>query len=221
MKPRVLVFVSLLVVFSLMLIGCSTKSENGAVNENKDNSQESTENVNKSEEAKDKGKEEKEEIKVPETDNKKEEEKTSDTPAEENEKETVEKPNEDITGSDSPVSIHWAEEELKNFKQHDEFTADTSEGQVELLFSTKRDVKDFKVLKLEMQDVDEDGVVSYKTEEIHEQDVFKSDRPLVVKMTFFGDLPTYGISFVDDAGVTRKFAIGMSGRDGSLLLYDF
>lgn len=46
------------------------------------------------------------------------------------------------------------------------------------------------------------------------------DSPLVVKMAFPGDFPSWGIRFTDEKGAVRQFAISVSGRDGTLQLED-
>ena len=37
-------------------------------------------------------------------------------------------------------------------------------------------------------------------------------------MTFYGDIPSYGIACVDGSGAKRHFVLEISGADGSLLL---
>lgn len=43
----------------------------------------------------------------------------------------------------------------------------------------------------------------------------------VAGLEFPGDMPSNGISYVDADGVTRNFAVDMSGMDGSLFLWEF
>ena len=46
-------------------------------------------------------------------------------------------------------------------------------------------------------------------------------RPLVVTLLFEGDMPSAGISYVDQAGQLHRFAVDMSGKDGELYLWKF
>lgn len=46
-------------------------------------------------------------------------------------------------------------------------------------------------------------------------------RPLVADVVFYGDMTTYGISFTDAYGAERRFAISMSGMDGSLTASEY
>lgn len=110
---------------------------------------------------------------------------------------------------------------LSNYASYDTFTADESEYQVKILFSTKKSVKNFKFLKLEVTDVDANGNLITKTEAIYNINTLEPDHPLVVTMTFFGTLPSYGFSYEDEGGTVKSFYIAQSGEDGSLLLIPF
>ena len=52
-------------------------------------------------------------------------------------------------------------------------------------------------------------------------DELSPDRPLLLNMTFYGLLPYYGVSYVDDSGETISYSINMSGKDGSVILTEF
>jgi hypothetical protein len=118
------------------------------------------------------------------------------------------------------VAARWAEEALSGYSAYDEFIADTTEPQVMILFSAEGTVRDFKVLKLNFEDVDESGRVMFSAIELYTQDRLIPERPLVLGMTFFGSIPHYGISYVDESGTTRNYAVEMSGKDGSLLMVE-
>jgi hypothetical protein len=116
------------------------------------------------------------------------------------------------------VAARWAEEALSGYSAYDEFIADTTEPQVMILLSAEGSVRDFKVLKLNFEDIDESGKVMFSAIELYTQDMLAPERPLVVGMTFFGLIPNNGISFIDDSGTTRNYAINISGEDGSLFM---
>ena len=65
------------------------------------------------------------------------------------------------------------------------------------------------------------GSLSYSTEELYALDELTPDRPLLLNMTFYGLLPSYGVSYVDDSGETICYSINMSGKDGSEILTEF
>ncbi len=119
------------------------------------------------------------------------------------------------------IKIEWAKDALTEGTIYDEFVADTSEDQVKLLLSTETGVKDFTFLSLTLDHVDDAGKVSFSTKELYSAKQLTPERPLFVTMTFFGDLPSYGISYVDKEGNTKHFSIELSGQDGSLQLSEF
>ena len=65
-------------------------------------------------------------------------------------------------GAEPSVRVQEAEGALAGFPEHDEFIADTTEPQVKVLFSTGKDVRDFKVLALTLEDSDEKITFSAK-----------------------------------------------------------
>ena len=64
------------------------------------------------------------------------------------------------------------------------------------------------------------GTVFYDSKLIYSLDRLTPERPLVVRMTFPGDTPTYGISYVDESGdgMKHNLIVEVSGEDGTLLL---
>lgn len=127
----------------------------------------------------------------------------------------------DIMKTDSKVFINYENAVQYNKENCEKFTADNFDTQVKVLFSTTESVKDFKFLELQLDEVDKNGKISFLEKEIYSLKNLTNEKPLVVDMTFFGDTPNYGISYVDNNGNTKKFAIQMSGEDSSLLLVEF
>ena len=82
-------------------------------------------------------------------------------------------------------------------------------------------MKNFNVLALTMEDVDDDGNVTFSEKSIHTLATLKPERPLMVRMTFEGTIPNYGISYTDTDGSTKRFAVQISGKDGSIILSEF
>ena len=58
-------------------------------------------------------------------------------------------------------------------------------------------------------------------EEIYSAGDVSAEKPLLVKLTFIGSIPNYGISYEDNSGAVKKFTISQSGFDGSLELTPF
>ena len=94
-----------------------------------------------------------------------------------------------------------------------------------ILFTTDSRVTDFTLLDLSVEDFTETGAVIFSATPVEldeERDslpsVMTPDTPVAVQLIFPGDLPAYGISYVDAGGDLRRFAIEVSGDDGSVLL---
>lgn len=119
------------------------------------------------------------------------------------------------------ISAQWAEKILDAGTPYTEFIADNSDQQVKIAFSASIGVKDFKVLKLALAEVNEDGKPSFSAKELYMVPALKPHFPLVVGITFSGSIPQYGISYTDENGRSKQFAIERSGDDGSLLLTEF
>lgn len=105
--------------------------------------------------------------------------------------------------------------------EHDEYITGDEESRTMLLFTAERTVTDFKVLALTSFDIDENGNTSFSTETVYEQPELTPDRPLLAGLVFLGDIPNNGVSYVDENGVEKRYAVDMSGRNGSLFLWEF
>lgn len=100
------------------------------------------------------------------------------------------------------------------------FTADKNEYQTSILFSPPAVLKNFKVLSLTFKDYTDAGAI-FDQEEIYSAGDVSAEKPLLVKLTFIGSIPNYGISYEDNSGAVKKFTISQSGFDGSLELTPF
>jgi|GEM_PF-3513385 len=90
-----------------------------------------------------------------------------------------------------------------------------------IVFSTDLPVGDFRLLSVAVEDIDEKGNISFSDEELRRFDELTPDTPLVVATVFYGDMPNNGFSYVDADGTTRRFAVDMSGYDGSLTAIEY
>ncbi|NLC72359.1 MAG: hypothetical protein GX684_01090 [Ruminococcaceae bacterium] len=104
------------------------------------------------------------------------------------------------------------------YKEYIEFTADESEFKTKIFLVAEGTVRDFKFLSVAIEGADEGGKIEYTAKTLYEQELLTEEKPLLVTMTFFGDLPSYGISYTGQNGETKVFAIEQSGKDGSVLL---
>ena len=103
---------------------------------------------------------------------------------------------------------------------HDVFVAGQSEPLAGVLFSVNHPVKNFKVLSLHFKDFS-NGKPVFLVQELYTKEMFRPDRQLLVKFSFFGSIPNNGISYTDPNGKTRYYAVSESGKDGSLMFIEF
>lgn len=117
-----------------------------------------------------------------------------------------------------PVNAKWADDYPLETVDYEMFVADDGDTAAEIIFMSEQGVTDFELMSLTIHEVYDDGTVSYSAEPIYTLDVLTPVRPLVVRMTFPGDIPTYGISYVDEDGAIHRLTLEISGKDGTLLL---
>lgn len=114
------------------------------------------------------------------------------------------------------VQGDWAEDALGYYLNYNEVSVSSDELVAQVLFSCDCAVKDFKVLGV--QAIPTESTVLYSTDDLFDCGELKPDCPLLLNMTFFGTLPYFGVSYVDDSGETISYSINMSGMDGSVIL---
>lgn len=95
-----------------------------------------------------------------------------------------------------------------------------NENSSKIVFYTHEYIRDFKVMEISLQDVDENGNPTFSTDEVYSA-TLTEEIPLVVTLTFYGDTPSYGISYIDKDGTVKNYALSQSGMDGSLILSEY
>lgn len=128
----------------------------------------------------------------------------------------------EVVAEEPPVCVQWIDDVYLEPNGYDVFTADENAEQRQVVFIAISKVSDFRVLSLSFEGVSENGsMVQFATSKLYGQEELKPERPLMVGMSCESSIPCYGISYVDENGVTRRFAIEVSGMDGSVLLSEF
>ncbi len=125
------------------------------------------------------------------------------------------------SGEDAPagpaLSAEWGDK-IQLLEGYDEVTVQTGEPQSAILLSAGREVKELIIYSVTITDVREDGTLVFDRDELYRKDSLTPDRPLLVHLTFAGDLPGHMITYVDADGSEKECMLGISGRDGSLFL---
>ncbi|MCR5213793.1 MAG: hypothetical protein K6E10_05215 [Eubacterium sp.] len=99
--------------------------------------------------------------------------------------------------------------------------ADTAEYTTHVLFSVEKEVKNFKLLALTAEEIDEDGNIKFSYEELFSLDALTPDQPLNAGMNFIGTIPNNGFMYTDDAGQNHIFVVSESGMDGSIVVWEY
>lgn len=121
---------------------------------------------------------------------------------------------------DCEIEVHYAEDLM--VETFIEYVADETEYSRDVMFRVNNGgyVDDFVVNKIYFAAYQDDMAI-YEEEPIYYLGNLNYEADFILRMTFFGDMPTYGISYVDRNGNTRHYAITMSGQDGSVQLEEF
>ncbi len=117
--------------------------------------------------------------------------------------------------NEQPVTAVFASDQIVIEGDYLEYVSDDSE--TTLAFRPKEELKDVTFSLLEYDEEGEWKTVEerYTIPELSEGDVFAAG------ISFYGDMTAYGISFTDEAGEERCFAVHISGRNGSLILDEY
>jgi hypothetical protein len=114
----------------------------------------------------------------------------------------------------------YEEDAISRYQAYDVFRADDGEPQVGIVFAPSQPLRNFRVLALTFKDANDSGIF-FDEKEIYRAEELSVSRPLLVRLTFMGDIPNYGISYEGSDGKVHKFTVGESGMDGSLVLSPF
>lgn len=87
-----------------------------------------------------------------------------------------------------------------------------------VVFQTGEEAQNFKLLALALRGVDENGNAAFDIDEVFSLPALYPGVPLVVPMSFPGDMPSSGFSYTDADGTVKTFTLSVSGRDGTLVI---
>ena len=119
------------------------------------------------------------------------------------------------------ISIAWQRDSKMDLAQAERFSAPNATPSAKVVLTSDEALPNFKVLGLDVANIDESGQISYHVKDLYTKDSLQKNTPFVLTLTTFESIPYTGISFEDDLGRVRQFAIGQSGMDGSVMLSEF
>ena len=110
---------------------------------------------------------------------------------------------------------------LDKYDSYAEFIEFSDEDYQKIIIMTNIAVSDFKFIEIEfLSDGDSDSMFGEKRV-VYALGELSPEKPFVVTWMGWGMIPHRGVSFVDEKGATRYFAISVSGLDGSLIFAEF
>lgn len=119
---------------------------------------------------------------------------------------------------ESPFEIMYASDYSGDVTELNSLILSEDEYSTKAVIKANQDIKDLSVVRLTMQDVTEDGYVSYFKYYENGWMMVKAGDEYYLSFDFPGDTPAYGLTYTDDTGWVHCYAINMSGEDGSLFL---
>ncbi len=116
----------------------------------------------------------------------------------------------------TPISANYADQTLLDSGNYHHCKADSSEYAVSIAFRAQEPLRDVAFTALDYTEA------GFQVRELlYQMDRLDPEKPLVVEVSFPGDLTTYGIRFTDSEGIVRRYTVTISGRNGSLVLTEY
>lgn len=114
-----------------------------------------------------------------------------------------------------PVTVALMDDELYESGAYIFCHADPSEYSVKIAIRANERITDVRFSSLQL------GEEFWETDRVfYESAYMTAEVPLVIEVTFWGDMTTFGFDFTDEEGVQRNYLISQSGMDGTVLAYD-
>ena len=122
---------------------------------------------------------------------------------------TPEAENRHIAYETSGNKITLGDDELTlNLSKYEQVSVPNPFKGADVIFRSTKNLEEFRLLEL----------ASGKS--VYSKDLLMADEKLVLHLESLETIPKNGISFKDDAGRERRFAILQSGKDGSIYLQE-
>lgn len=110
-----------------------------------------------------------------------------------------------------PAAIAFADENFLQEGEYRIFPADPSEYSAKIAVFPQNAIRNVRFSSLQL------GDAFWETDRIlYESALVTRECPLVMEVTFWGDMTTFGLDFTDEYGLERHYLISISGRNGQL-----
>ncbi len=126
---------------------------------------------------------------------------------------------EKVTNPEVTVTEEKTKDKSKDYIEYE--PANSAEAVAHVIFTVKKPVKNFRIVKLSAKSVGDDGSIEFLTEEVFKADTLTPEKGVRAGVDFGETTPTIGYMYTDAAGADRLFPMGLSGQDGSLLVWEY
>lgn len=120
------------------------------------------------------------------------------------------------------IKLEWLRTSDVDVKKCERVTLPNAAPEMTVVFKSDKPLAHFKVLVLSLKNIDyETNAITYDKKEVYSKDLLMADEPVLLELAVAETAPANGVSFEDELGRTRQFALGVSGVDGSLIVNEF
>lgn len=116
------------------------------------------------------------------------------------------------------LKLEWLQDAQADVQQYGMVKVPNASEFVKVVLRSDKSLSNFKVLSLTLLSVDEEGNAHFDAQPVYRQELLMADTPLVMQLADTEAVPANAIAFDDELGRERRFAVSISGMDGSLQL---
>lgn len=116
------------------------------------------------------------------------------------------------------LKLEWLQDAQADVQQYGMVKVPNASEFVKVVLRSDESLSNFKVLSLTLLSVDEQGNAHFDAKPVYRQELLMADTPLVIQLADTEAVPANAIAFDDELGRERRFAVSISGMDGSLQL---
>lgn len=116
------------------------------------------------------------------------------------------------------LKLDWLQDAQADVQQYGMVKVPNASEFVKVVLRSDKSLSNFKVLSLTLLRVDEQGNAHFDAQPVYRQELLMADTPLVMQLADTEAVPVNAIAFDDELGRERRFAVSISGMDGSLQL---
>lgn len=116
------------------------------------------------------------------------------------------------------LKLDWLQDAQADVQQYGMVKVPNASEFVKVVLRSDKSLSNFKVLSLTLLSVDEQGNAHFDAQPVYRQELLMADTPLVMQLADTEAVPANAIAFDDELGRECRFAVSISGMDGSLQL---